>query len=120
MMARYEWPATNAFYGPRHAAPSPSVAPAAESRPAESTPPSSPVQHIADGEHASYRWYVVRHPDALHPIVTVQGWDGPHYVTETRDMEGASPAKVKRWVETIIAARKAAADAKNARRKGGR
>lgn len=115
-MARYEWADTDALYGARHAAPSPLVAPVAEPRPAESTPAPSPVQHLADGEHCGLRWYVVRHPDALHPVVTVQGWDGPHYVTETRDMEGASVAKVRRFVEQIVTARKAAADAKNARK----
>jgi hypothetical protein len=112
LTARYQWPAS--AMSPTAARP---AAPTLEVGPAVTPEPMlvAPV-NVADGWHEGYRWWATRHPDALNPIVHIQGWDGPRYVSMSREMENASPAKVKRWIETVIA--QIATDAAKKRGKG--
>lgn len=141
-MARYEWP-SDALYGGRYAASreqahsipaheptgeqphwegaagdvgthvAPSASCAGSGQPSKPSP-NAPVP-VADGFHADWRWFVVRHSDVQQPLVTIQGFVGPHYHTETREMEGASPARVKRLIDDTIARLEAAAAKKRAR-----
>lgn len=118
-MARFEWSA-EAVYGQRFVAPSLS-APAPQMATLEQQPgnsgavPSAPVP-VADGWHRDYRFWVTRQAGVAHPIVHIQGWDGPRHVSLSREMERACKAKVYRWIDQTIE-RVAAA---NAKRKGRR
>ena len=108
-MPRYEWPAqAMAPHAEPRGQAQPGPAPAATPGPASGAP-----VPVADGWHRDYRWFVTRHSDALHPIVHIQGWDGPRHVSVSREMEGASRAKVWRFIDQTIES--VAANAKRAK-----
>lgn len=69
------------------------------------------IAELGDGYHQDMRWFVQRVTNADHPVVTITGFIGPRYVHHEQEMPEASPAKVKRLVEQVIAA-----PAKKARR----
>lgn len=115
---------------PRYAWPTQTMAPHAEPRDqvqaepapdAPSVPAAGGPMPVADGWWREYRFWVTKQPDVLHPIVHIQGWDGPRHVSLSREMEGASLASVRRWIDATIE-HVAAANAKRAssRRNGGR
>jgi len=68
--------------------------------------PTDPQPHtpLADGTHAGMRWWVERVPGLAHPLVTVSGWCDGRYVSERAEMEDASPAKVRAWVDGVLLA----------------
>jgi hypothetical protein len=109
LMPRYEWGAASALPMVDQRKPAPVTV---EPTPDVATNPAAPI-NVADGvyvasDEGAWRWWATRQPDVAVPIVHIQGWDGPHYVSESREMPGASRAKVQRLIETIIAERAAA------------
>lgn len=113
---RYAWPAQAMT---PHAEPRDQVQ--AEAPPdAPSVPASSGPVPVADGWWREYRFWVTKQPDVLHPIVHIQGWDGPRHVSLSREMEGACLKRVRHWIDQTIE-QVAAANAKRpgSRRKGG-
>lgn len=66
--------------------------------------PADPPSHVplADGTHAGLRWWVERVPGMAHPVVTAIGWCDGRYVSERTEMSGASPAKVRAWVDDVL------------------
>lgn len=115
---RYVWPAqAMAPHAERRDQVQPEPALAAE----DNAPSRGPVP-LADGWHRDYRFWVVRDPSALHPIVHIQGWDGPRHVSISREMKGACLKRVRAWIDATIEQVAAAAAKKRApsRRKVGR
>lgn len=113
---RFQW-SGEALYGERHArsAPLPPLPVAPDLQPAEPSL-NAPVP-VADGTHAGWRWYVVKHPGMQHPLVTIQRFDGPWF-SHSEEMEGVSPGKVERLIEATQA--RLAADSAKKRARGRR
>ena len=65
--------------------------------------PGIPHQPIADGAHAGCRWWAERVPGLAHPLVTVSGWLDGVYVFRQLEMQAASAARVRAWIDQLLA-----------------